>query len=132
LLPTVTRYAYALTPLGFGIWLAHYGFHFLTELYTFIPVMQSAVASMGWALLGEPQWQLSGLPATAVYPIELCFLGLGLLGSLLVSYRMAEEDTMAARPKRVFALWSSLCALLWVSALWLMSQPMEMRGTFGG
>lgn len=132
LLPTVTRYAYALAPLGFGIWLAHYGFHFLTGIYTFIPVMQSAAASTGLAFLGEPQWQLSGLPEAAIYPVELGFLGLGLLGSLLVSYRLAEEDTTTTRPKRVFALWSGLCVLLWVAALWLMSQPMEMRGTIGG
>ncbi|HEV7902668.1 MAG TPA: hypothetical protein VGO96_02415 [Pyrinomonadaceae bacterium] len=132
LLPTITRYAYALAPLGFGIWLAHYGFHFLTGLYTFIPVMQSAAASTGWAFLGEPQWQLSGLPKAAIYPVELGFLGLGLLGSLLVSYRLAEEDTTTTRSKRVFALWAGLCVLLWVAALWLMSQPMEMRGTIGG
>jgi hypothetical protein len=131
LLPTITRYTYALAPLGFGIWLAHYGFHFLTGLYTFIPVMQSAVASTGWAVLGEPQWRLSGISPAAIYPIELGLLGLGLLGSLLVSYRLAEEDT-AAHPKRVFALWAGLCVLLWASALWLMSQPMEMRGTFWG
>jgi ferredoxin len=131
-LPTVTRYAYALAPLGFGIWLAHYGFHFLTGLYTFIPVMQSAATSTGLAFLGEPQWQLSGLPEAAVYSVELGFLGLGLLGSLLVSYRLAEEDTTTTRPKRIFALWAGLCVLLWVAALWLMSQPMEMRGTIGG
>jgi hypothetical protein len=57
---------------------------------------------------------------------------LGLLGSLLVSYRLAEEDTTTTRSKRVFALWAGLCVLLWVAALWLMSQPMEMRGTIGG
>jgi hypothetical protein len=61
----------------------------------------------------------------------LGFLCLGLLGSLLVSYRLAEDET-AAHPNRVFALWAGLCVLLWVSALWLMSQPMEMRGLLGG
>lgn len=131
-LPTVTRYAYALAPLGFAVWLAHYGFHFLTGLYTFIPVLQSAAAATGWAILGEPQWLLSGLPAEAIYPIELGFLGLGLLGSLLVSYRLAKEDATSSRPQMVFAVWAVLCVLLWASALWLMSQPMEMRGTIVG
>ena len=41
------RYSYGLVPLGFGMWLAHYGFHFLTGLYTIVPVTQSAVASLG-------------------------------------------------------------------------------------
>lgn len=129
LLPTVVKYVYVLVPLGFGVWLAHYSFHFLTGLYTFIPVTQSALAAAGWPLLGEPAWGLSGVPAAAVYPFELGLLGLGLTGSLMVAYRLSEEDRAAHRG-RVFAVWAGLCLLLWAAALWLMSQPMEMRGTF--
>jgi hypothetical protein len=130
-LPAVVRYSYALIPLGFGVWLAHYGFHFLTGLLTFIPVAQSAAAGAGWPILGEPRWGLAGLPVRTVYPLELGFLGLGLLGSLLLTYRLAEDDC-ATRPRRAFATWAVLCVALWASALWLMSQPMEMRGTFLG
>jgi ferredoxin len=130
-LPAVVRYSYALIPLGFGVWLAHYGFHFLTGLLTFIPVAQSAAAGAGWPVLGEPRWGLAGLPVRTVYPLELGFLGLGLLGSLLLTYRLAEDDC-AARPRRVFATWAVLCVALWAAALWLMSQPMEMRATFLG
>ncbi len=132
LLPTVVKYSYALIPLGFGVWLSHYGFHFLTGLYTFIPVAQGALAgAAGWPVLGEPAWGLAGLPERVVYPFELGLLGLGLLGSLLLAYRLAEDDE-ATHPRRVFAAWAGVCLLLWVSALWLLSQPMEMRGTFLG
>ncbi|MET0646061.1 MAG: 4Fe-4S binding protein [Pyrinomonadaceae bacterium] len=131
LLPTVVKYSYALIPLGFGVWLSHYGFHFLTGLYTFIPVTQNALAGAGWPLLGEPLWSLTGLPERVVYPLELGLLGLGLLGSLLLAYRLAEADS-AAHPRRIFAAWAALCLMLWASALWLLSQPMEMRGTFLG
>ena len=131
-LQTVVRYSYALIPLGFGVWLAHYGFHFLTGLLTFIPVAQSAAAGVaGWPVLGEPAWHLTGLPERVVYPVELGFLGLGLLGSLLLTYRLAEDEPGAGRG-RVFAVWAALCVALWASGLWLMSQPMEMRGTFLG
>lgn len=129
LLPTIVKYAYALAPLGFGVWLAHYSFHFLTGLYTFIPVIQSALAQAGWPVLGQPDWHQVGLPERTVYPVELGLLGLGWLGSLLLAYRLAEEET-AAHPIRVFILWASLCTFLWATALWLLSQPMEMRGTF--
>jgi hypothetical protein len=125
------RYSYALVPMGFGVWLAHYGFHFLTGLLTFIPVAQSAAASVGWPVSGEPLWRLTGLPERVVYPLELGFLGLGLLGSLLLTYRLAFEDD-AKRRGLVFATWATLCVALWVSGFWLMSQPMEMRGTFLG
>ena len=129
ILPLIIRHSYALVPLGFGIWLAHYGFHFLTGLYTFIPVFQNFLASTGWAI--TPMWMLGGLPEKAVYPLELGFLGLGLLGSLLVSYRLADNEP-EARPGRVFTVWAGLSFFLWGSAMWLLSQPMEMRGTFLG
>lgn len=129
LLSAIVKYVYALVPLGFGVWLAHYSFHFLRGLYTIIPVAQNALAAAGWPALGEPLWGLGGLPARSVYPLQLGLLGLGLAGSLLVAYRL-PEDERAAHPRRVFAAWAGLCVLLWASALWLMSQPMEMRGTF--
>lgn len=139
----VTRYAYALVPLGFGVWLAHYAFHFLTGLWTFVPVMQSFVGDiLGAPLLGAPRWDLGPLlPADWLYPLELGFLGLGWFGSLLVAYRLAVQDTVrqpgdphqgseASQPWRVFAPWAVLLTLLFAAAIWLMGQPMEMRGTF--
>jgi len=131
ILPLIIRYSYALAPLGFGIWLSHYGFHFLTGIWTVIPVFQSALASTGWPIMGAPMWGLGGLPQNAVYLMEMGFLGLGLLGSLLVIYRLAEEDH-ETHTRIVFSVWAGLCILLWVSAIWLLSQPMEMRGAFIG
>lgn len=131
LLPVAVRYSYALVPLGFSIWIAHYGFHFLTGLYTFIPVAQSAVASLGWSVLGEPRWDLVGLPKNLVHAFEFGILGLGFVGSLLVSYRLAQDEH-AQHPFRIFVPWASVSLILWAAALWLMSQPMEMRGTLLG
>jgi hypothetical protein len=131
LLPLIVRYSYGFIPLGFGMWLAHYGFHFLTGLYTIIPVAQSAAASIGWAFLGEPRWTLTGIPATIVQPLEFGFLVLGLAGSLMVTHRLAQEES-PAHPVRAFVPWAAICALLWAGAIWVMSQPMEMRATFMG
>jgi hypothetical protein len=131
LLPLIVTYTYGLVPLGFGIWLAHYSFHFLTGLYTFIPVVQSALAGIDFPILGEPNWRLVGLPEEMVYPLELGFIGLGLLGSLLVIYRVSEEDSTTRRG-RICTVWACLCVLLAASAIWLLSQPMEMRSTFLG
>ncbi len=128
-LPLVVRYSYGLVPLGFGMWLAHYGFHFLTGLFTIIPVTQSAIASLGRAFLGEPRWTLTGLPANAVQVIEIGFLVLGFAGSLAVSYGLAEEDS-PENPHRAFIPWAVVCAVLLSASLWLIFQPMEMRATF--
>jgi ferredoxin len=125
-----TRYVFALVPMGFGVWLAHYGFHFLTGFWTFVPVVQSFVRDVaGTALLGAPRWDLGALlPAAWLYPIELGFLGLGWFGSLLVAYRLAEEDN-PRQALRAFLPWAVLLVLMLGTAIWLMGQPMEMRGT---
>ena len=118
------RYSYSLVPLGFGIWLAHYSFHFLTGLFTFIPVMQAAVNELGSAILGQPQWALVGLPVNVVQVFEVGFILLGLLGSLSVAYLLAATDRMS----RVFIPWAVLALAIAAAAFWVMSQPMEMRG----
>jgi ferredoxin len=128
LLPLVVRYTYGLVPLGFGMWLAHYGFHFLTGLYTLIPVTQSAVARLGWPILGSPRWTLTGLPSNVVQVIELGFLLLGFAGSLVVMHALAEEDS-PEKPLRAFAPWALVSLVLWLASMWLIFQPMEMRAT---
>jgi ferredoxin len=129
LLPTAVRYSYALVPLGLGMWLAHYGFHLLTGVLTIVPVTESALASLGWPIAGGPNWFLTGMPKGMVQPLEAGFLLLGFAGSLAVSWRLAEEDC-PSRPLRAVAPWATLCLLLWLGEIWLMLQPMDMRGTF--
>jgi hypothetical protein len=132
LLALINRYARSLLPFGFGMWLAHYGFHFFTGFLTVVPVAQNAVIqSFGAPLLGEPLWQLGGLPEAIVNPLELGFLGLGLLGSWMVAWAISRE----LAPRRVWASflpWGLLHFLLFVSGVWIMNQPMDMRGTFLG
>jgi hypothetical protein len=131
LLATAVRYAYALVPLGFGIWLAHYSFHFLTGVFTFIPVTQAAAADLGAAILGQPRWGLTGMAPNVVQLFEFGFIALGLLGSLLVSYSIAASEELV-HPVRVFVPWAVLSLLLAAAALWLLVQPMEMRGVVLG
>jgi ferredoxin len=130
LLPLVTRFSYALVPLGFGVWLAHYTFHLCTGLLTIVPAIQSALADLGLHA-GAPRWGWSGLAPGVVWPLELGFLSLGLLGSLLAAWRIAEREA-PARTVGVFLPWAGLAVLLWSAALWLLAQPMEMRGTILG
>jgi polyferredoxin len=130
LVAVAVRHAYALVPLGFGVWLAHYAFHFLTGFLTFVPVAQKALVDLGTPLLGEPVWTLGGLSTRAVLPIEVGFLVLGLIGSWIVGWRIAEREA-PGRATRAFLPWAALALLLFVTAWWLLSQPMEMRGTIG-
>ena len=113
------RYSYVLAPLGFGIWLAHYGFHFLTGLYTILPVTQAALG-------GQAHWGTPGLAPNVVQLFEFGFVFLGLLGSLLVSYSIAIAEKVD-HPSRTFVVWATVALIITAGALWLMSQPMEMR-----
>jgi polyferredoxin len=131
LLEIVVRYASSLVPLGFGVWLAHYAFHFLTGVLTIVPVTQNALIDLGWPGLGEPSWGLAGLRGGSVYVLELGLLGLGLIGSWIVAVRLGRNDCPTS-PWRAYLPWAILHAILWASAVWLLAQPMEMRGTFLG
>jgi polyferredoxin len=125
------RYSYALAPMGFGMWLAHYGFHFFTGFLTIVPVTQSAAASVGISWLGTPRWTWTGLATRYVQPIELGFLFLGFAGSLVVAYQLAEEDS-ARHPMRAFLPWAAVAAIVCAASVWMMFQPMEMRATLMG
>ena len=131
---TATRFSYALIPIGFGMWLAHYGFHFLIGALTAIPVTQSFLADFGIAVLGEPRWELAAIvPDTWLVPLELLLLELGMLVALTVGYRIAREHQRSASGAvRALAPWAVLIVALFAVGAWLMMQPMEMRGTMLG
>jgi hypothetical protein len=131
LVPLARRYSYALIPLGLGMWLAHYGFHFFTGMLTIVPVSQAALANVGIHLFGPPQWTWTGIPVRMVRPIELGFLVLGFAGSLLVVDQLAEEDS-GRQPMRAFVPWAVVCLIVGIAAVWLMFLPMEMRAMLMG
>jgi cytochrome c oxidase assembly factor CtaG len=122
-----TRYAYALVPLGLGMWLAHYSFHFLTSYETALPAAQRFAADLGVPSLGEPAWSYACCRPLASWllPLELLFLDLGLLLSLYTGYRLAPT-------LKALAPWALLLVLLFAAGVWILFQPMQMRGTLFG
>jgi polyferredoxin len=127
-----TRFSYGLVPLGMGMWLAHYGFHFMVGALTVIPVAQSFVADFGLPIFGAPRWGLAELvPLGWTIPIEMACLELGLLGALVSVLRIGES-VVAERDRawQVALPWWLLTLALFAVGWWLMHQPMQMRGTF--
>ncbi|HEX8027997.1 MAG TPA: 4Fe-4S dicluster domain-containing protein, partial [Vicinamibacterales bacterium] len=126
------RYAYALVPFGFGVWLSHYSFHFLTAIFTVIPVAQSAAVDLaGRPLLGEADWRWLGMRPGEVYPLQIGMIILGMLGSLVTVHNISERDH-PDQPHRASAAWNVVVIALAIAALWTIAQPMEMRGTVLG
>ena len=129
------RNAYALVPLGFGMWLSHYSFHFLTSYETVVPTTQRFLADLGCTALGAPEWSRACCRPVAEWlpRLEILFLDLGLLGSLYTGYRVAL--TQAVGPSlalKAFTPWAVLMLLLFVAGVWIVLQPMQMRGTLPG
>jgi len=153
-LEVATRFAYSLVPIGFGMWLAHYSFHFLASFDAAIPAIQRFAGDLGLAL-GEPEWQGACCRPVADWlpRLEILFLGLGLLLSLYSGYRIAliqshvgarspdraptwaspvearSPDRVPAWALKVFAPWALLNVLLFAAGVWIVLQPMQMRGT---
>jgi cytochrome c oxidase assembly factor CtaG len=129
-----TRYSYALVPLGFGMWLSHYSFHLLTSYDTVVPTTARFFSDWGSHILGRPHW-VAGCCRAAVdgmLQLEIVFLDLGMLLSLYTGYRIAAVQ--APRwPQRLwgFAPWAALIVLLFAAGVWIIFQPMQMRGTLG-
>jgi len=105
-------------PLGFGIWLAHYSFHFLTGLFTFVPILQEMMGIPGQFPL---QWM--GVPESIVFSIEMGFLFLGFIISLGTHYQLRYKSNETMSKSTIF--WQ---VALSIFALWILSLPMEMRG----
>jgi cytochrome c oxidase assembly factor CtaG len=129
-----TRYSYALVPLGFGMWLAHYSFHLVTSYDTIVPTTARFFQDLGLTTLGEPNWVAGCCRPFAETPLrlEIIFLDLGLLVSLYTGYRIAlTQNSQWSRALWAFAPWALLIALLFAAGIWLVFQPMQMRGTLG-
>jgi polyferredoxin len=128
---TMVRYAFALVPFGFGVWLAHYGFHLLTGILTVVPVIQStAIDLFGSPALGDPAWRWTGLAPGSVYAIQLGFILLGAFGSIGLVRATSVRD-YPTRMALASAPWFTAILLLAAVALWILAQPMEMRGLGG-
>jgi cytochrome c oxidase assembly factor CtaG len=118
-----TRYAYSLVPLGFSMWLAHSCFHFLTSYDTAVPVAQRFTMDLGLTWLGKPVWGSACCrPVTEwLLPLEIFCLDVGLLLSLYTGYRLAPT-------LKALVPWALLMVLLFAAGIWILFQPMQMRG----
>ncbi len=126
------RFALTLVPLGLGMWSAHFLFHLLIGIGTLPPVVQRVAVDLGTPLLGAPAWA-GACPTRApewVTGLELLLLGAGLLLALMLGWRAALDlaERRAGRALALQAPWALLAVGLWASGVWIVFQPMQMRG----
>jgi hypothetical protein len=96
-------------------------------------VTQRFTADLGWTILGEPSWGAGCCRTVGGWlpRLEILFLDLGLLLSLYTGYRIALAETSRfGRAMIVLLPWALLMVLLFLVGVWIILQPMQMRGTF--
>jgi cytochrome c oxidase assembly factor CtaG/ferredoxin len=100
LLPRTPRsLSFALVPLGVSMWTAHLLFHFLNAV--------------------SP-----ALTAALLHPTQLLLLDAGLLLSLYIGWRLAKLYVA----RKLFLPWAALAAALYTWGIWILFEPMQMRG----
>ncbi len=125
------RLAPTVLPLGFAVWLAHYGFHFATSAWGIVPAVQGFLLRHGLLSGVSPDWmQVTILPRAWVLPLQVVAVVLGFAASLLaLSDRARQVFGDRRKAARAGVPWVLLFLLLaWVAVV-VFSLPMEMRGT---
>jgi hypothetical protein len=128
---SVSTFAPAFVPLGFSMWLIHFSYHLLSSGQTALPVIQRAAMDTGITIFGAPDWSLSSaMPSFDWLPsVELLVLDLGLLFTLYIGWRMASRFRLSfTHTLRLNAPWASLAVVLYSIGVWIIFQPMQMRG----
>jgi cytochrome c oxidase assembly factor CtaG len=114
----------ALVPIGFSMWLAHFLNHLVAGSSALLPAVErffSRVSSGVYAQAWMPTWMTS---------LELVLLDMGLLLSVYsawrVSLQVADGERMAVA---ALTPWAVLAGVLYSAGVWIVFQPMQMRGT---
>jgi hypothetical protein len=95
----------ALVPIGFSMWLAHFSNHFVA-VWNFVPFL--------------PDWMPS---------MDLVLLDFGLLFTLYSAWRVARRIGEGRRNAVAVMLpWAVLAGALYSTGIWIVFQPMQMRG----
>ncbi|TWT38713.1 cytochrome c oxidase assembly protein [Blastopirellula retiformator] len=128
----VMRFAPALIPLGLGMWTAHYTFHFFTSADSLLWATER-MANDRLAtefLIGGGECSCCTASSVAwLLPLELLLLDIGLCLSLWAAYRIAQRIAPQL-VLRTFAPWGIFLVLFFLACVWVLLQPMEMRGAY--
>jgi cytochrome c oxidase assembly factor CtaG len=126
----VSDFAMTMVPLGFAMWLAHFVFHLFTGSHLPVPVIERIALDLHLTFFGKPDWGIASWAMPQLLDFEILFLDLGLLVSLYAGWRVAQRyNNSRNRCLLIFTPWSLVYILFFFVAIWIIFQPMDMRGT---
>jgi len=114
----------SLIPLGVSMWIAHLLFHLSIGWRTVWPVFQRAAGDIGF-VSQLPDWSSKPLFAPGTLTaIQVLLLDGGLISSLYFIWHSARAKTVVP--------WAIAAAGLYAMGVWVILQPMQMRGMIHG
>jgi len=141
------RFSLALLPLGIAMWASHLMFHATVTVPSLGLMLHHAMADLGLlhgrvgragnAMAMMPGMNESslairltrGFEGTSLLSVQVLTMDVGLLFSLYVGWRIMREMTASALGMAaMFALWATSSGALYGICVWVLTQPMEMRG----
>lgn len=129
------RFSLALLPIGLAMWGAHLLFHLSTAWSTALPVAQRVASDLGASWLGTARWVAPSplFSPDTLLAIQMMLLDAGVLLSLYVGWRISRACTNRVQDGLLLlAPWSAVAAALYAAGIWVLLQPMQMRGMVHG
>ncbi|HWA96689.1 MAG TPA: cytochrome c oxidase assembly protein [Terracidiphilus sp.] len=146
------RFALAVLPLGLAVWTGHLAFHFATSSSSLVPIVQRAMEdlhpmshmnspamhhsmpmnmSMTMPMASRPSdfMLVQGSRGFSLFNLQLWVLDVGMLLALYIGWRIVRPFTTSTRMlSAITAFWFICAGAFYAAAVWLFTQPMQMRG----
>ena len=126
------RWAFALLPLGLAMWTAHLSFHLLTGWNSVLPAILQAARDFHLSS-AVPDWSAERplLTPGALLQLQLALLDLGLLATLYLGWRLVQDEGSLSLQVVRLTPWALLVIALYAAGIWILLEPMQMRGMVG-
>jgi ferredoxin len=129
------RYALALLPVSFGVWIAHYLFHFLIGGAGIWPATQNLFVNLGVPVLGQPDWTVANILPREWYnvisPLQVAIIYIGFMISGVSIWKISHKMYRRKVAPRASLAFAGLALLIGTLGILILLQPMQPRGTFG-
>jgi cytochrome c oxidase assembly factor CtaG/ferredoxin len=125
------RFSVSLVPLGVAMWAAHYLFHLSVGWGSAWTSLWRAANDAGFHLLNfADSGRVSPLlRAESVRALQTILLDAGLLTALYLVWRISLVYVPRGRGAfRLFLPWALIAMVLYAAGVWIVLQPMQMRG----
>src|SRR6266496_2268656 len=125
------RFALVLVPLGAAMWAGHFLMHLFVGWGSGWATVRRAATSLAGHFLTLPGRESSTMPIGIdnLHALQTILLDAGLLLALYLAWRICVSYAPRTRDAvKLFAPWAGVAMVLYAIGVWIILQPMEMRG----